>query len=258
MHEPDVYPIAVSALIVDPAVQRGIDKRRVHKIADGIDLDAIGVITVSIRDNGDHHIIDGQHRVEALRAAGFGQGCVTCRVFKSLSLAQEAAMFRLLNASAKVGFLDQFRVRVIEGDPVAVDISRIAERYGWTISPSGRAKSGFFAVAAMERIYLQDKVAAERAMATATRAWGHDSLGVDGRIIEGLGLVYARYGDAAEINELTERLSKFGGGPGALLGKARGLRDLIGSTVTKSVAEIVVEIYNQRRRTRPLPSWRSA
>lgn len=256
MHEPDVYPVAVSSLIVDHVVQRSLDRRRVSKMAEELDLDAIGVITVSIRENGDHCIIDGQHRVEALRAAGYGNGAVLCRVFKDLPLAEEAGMFRLLNNSAKVGFIDQFNVRVIEGDPVAIGVLKIIHDHGWVIRKAV-TKGGFMAVAALERIYLRDKVAAERTLATITRSWGHELSGADGRIVEGLGLVYIRYGDAIEISALVERLSKFGGGGGALLGKPRALRDLIGSTVGRAVADIVVELYNKQRRTRSIPSWRS-
>jgi hypothetical protein len=257
MHEPDVYPLAISALIVDPTIQRPLDRRRVTKIADALNLDAIGVITVSRRSNGDSVIIDGQHRVEALREAGYGTGAITCRVFKELTLAEEAAMFRLLNNTAKAQFIDTFRVRVIEGDPVAVDIVRMLEHHGWRIANPGAA-TAFMALAAFERIYRLEALAADKAIATLTRAWGHDPNAADYRIVEGLGLMHVRYGDAIEHEDLIDRLSKFGGGPGALLGKARGLRELVGSTVTRAVAEIVVELYNARRRTKALPPWRSS
>lgn len=259
MNESDLYDIAVADLTVDPRIQRPLDARRVNKIAEELNFDALGVPTVSRRSNGDHVVIDGQHRLAALRQAGHASEKITCRVFKGLELPAEAAMFRLLNNTAKPQYIDTFRVRVIERDPDAVAISRMAERHGWTVNGFAGRPGSLMAIQAFERIYQLDDVAAEQTLMTVTRAWGVEDPGAaDGRILEGIGLVLARYGAAVEVDDLIERLARFPGGPGALLGRARGLRDLIGSTVTRAVAEIVVETYNRRRKTKALPPWRSA
>lgn len=257
MHKPEIRPLIVSTLIVDPAIQRPLDRRRVAKIAAELSIDALGVLSISQRPNGDHIIIDGQHRAEAMKEAGLSSDKVVCRVFAGLTTAQEAEMFRLLNNTTKPLYVDVFRVRVIEGEPVAVDIARILQRYGWRLASSA-GTNAFAAIAAFERIYKMDEVAAERALAVVTRSWGHDPLGADGRIVEGVGLVLVRYGDAVATEDLIERLAKFPGGAGNLLGKARGLKELIGSTVPRAVAEVVVEEYNRRRKTRALPAWRAA
>lgn len=257
MNDPELRPLTVSALVVDPRVQRSLDTRRVARIADTLNLDAIGVITVSARDNGDYAVIDGQHRTAALREAGHGNGKAMCRVFAGLTLAEEAEMFRLLNNTAKPQYIDLFRVRVIEGDADAVDMARTLKRHGWKVL-AGNGAGCFTAVAAFERIYNLDGEAAERTIATITRAWGRDAHNADGRLVEGIGLVYVRYGAAADSDDLIERLARFSGGSGALLGRARGLRDLVGSTVPRAVAEIVVEEYNRRRKTRALPPFRTA
>lgn len=257
MHDSQVEPVSVSTLIIDPRVQRPLDKRRVSKIAAELSMDALGIITVSRRANGDHAVIDGQHRVEALREAGHGGGKVDCRVFTGLALPDEADMFRLLNNTAKPGYLDLFRVRVIQGDEDAVMISLLLEQYGWRVL-QGSSDGDLSAIQSFERIYKMDTAAAEKAIATITRAWGHDRNGVDGRLLDGIGLVYARYAVAVNVAELTDRLGKYPGGPGALLGKARGLSDLLNVTVGKAVAEVVVELYNRMRKTKGLPSWRAS
>lgn len=263
MHKPELKQLPVSILAVDRRVQRSsLDPRRAAKIAAELNRDALGVITVSRRIDGQHVIVDGQHRVEGLRIAGQGAGTVLCRVFTGLTLAEEAEMFRLLNNTAKVQYLDLFRVRVIEGDPVAVASAEIIERHGWKVSLNGGHDRYFNAVQAFERIYTRSRDkkpnAAEQALVTITTAWGHIGSAVDGRIFEGVGLLYLRYGAAVDTGEFVARLAKFPGGPGALLGKARGLRELIGGQVSHAVAEICVEFYNQRRKTRALPPWRAA
>jgi hypothetical protein len=156
-----------------------------------------------------------------------------------------------------VFYIDLFRVRLVEGDPTALAINDLLDRHGW--KPAASTGTGNFgAVQTVERIYLSEPAAAERAIATLTRAWGHDPNGADGRVFEGLGLLFLRYGDAVDVEALVEKLSKYPGGPGRLLGAARGLREMVGSTVSRSVAEIVVGLYNQRRRTKALAPWRAS
>lgn len=257
MPKPDLRPLAVSSLIVDPDIQRNLDQRRVNQIAEHLNLDALGVITVNHRANGSYHVVDGQHRVAAVRLAGGETEKVLCRIFDSLNREDEAKLFRLLNNTAKPMAIDLFKVRVIEGDPVAVELNRIVHEHGWTVSTNNTSRT-FSAVAALERVYRLAPIAAERAVSTLTRAWGNDdNTGVDGRLVEGIGRVFARHGDSVDASDLTARLARFAGGPGALIGKARGLRDLIRVTVPAAVAEIVVEMYNTRRKTKALPPWRS-
>jgi hypothetical protein len=257
MHEgPEIQPLSVASLICDPEVQRSLDVRRVNKIAAELNPDALGTITVSHRSNGTYHIIDGQHRVGAVRLALGDDEKVTCRVFAGLSLEEEAGMFRLLNNTAKPQALDIFRVRVIEGEATAVGIAQMLERQGWQVSVAGR-DGNFAAVTAIERIYRSEPDAAERAVSTATRAWGHANAAGDGRIVEAIGSVYLRYGAAVDPADMVERLARFPGGPGGLLGKGRGLKEMIGGTITSAIAEVAVETYNRARRTRALPPWRS-
>lgn len=257
MDKPDLRPLAVSSLNVDPGIQRGLDRRRVSKMAEALDLDALGVVTVSHRANGTYHVVDGQHRIAAVRLAGGDSVKVMCRVFDGLSSEAEARLFRLLNNTVKPQQIDLFRIRVVEGDPVAVDIQRMIEANGWRLV-FGTRPGAFVAVAAAERIYRLDPVALEKTFNVVTRAWGHAQSSVDGRVIEGIGLVLARYGTAVDVADLTDRLARYGGGAGALIGKARGLRDLRGGQICRALAEIVVDLYNARRKTRALPGWRAS
>lgn len=266
MHKPEVREVPLNQLVVDLRVQRPLDTRRANKIAAEMNLDAIGLICASHRDDDTYSVIDGQHRVEALRINGFTGELVQCEVYQGLSLADEAAMFRLRNNTAKPQYLDKFRVRIIEGDPDALAVMAILKRYGWALlnqhvtgghKPDGR----FAAVQSLERVYVADRdsdpTAAERTIATVTSSWGHEPDGVDGRLIDGLGRVYVRYGAAVNSTEMISRLRKYPGGPGALIGRARGLKDLLGVASSTAFAELFVETYNKQRKTRALPSWRS-
>lgn len=259
-HKPEVTTVPLNLLIIDSTVQRPLDKRKADKMAAEMNLDAIGLICVSRRTNGTYAIIDGQHRVDALRTCGFVAEPVSCEVYHRLTLADEAAMFRLRNNRVAVQKIDLFRVRVIEGDKVANAINDMVARLGWHIQPHGN-DGDFAAVHALETVWNLDPdgnpPAAERALAAITAAWGHNPDGVHRAIFGGVGAIFARYGTEVDSGDLIDRLAKFPGAPNNLLGKARGLRDLIGGTLPSAVAEIVVEEYNRRRKTRALRPWRA-
>lgn len=259
-HKREVAQVPLDQLIIDLAVQRPLEKSKSDRIAADLNLNAIGLICVSRRDNGSYSIIDGQHRVDALRTAGFDADPVDCEVFHGLTLADEAAMFRLRNNRTAVQKVDLFRVRVIEGEPVAIAVHHMLAGLGWTVQ-MGSASGTFAAIDALERVWTADPdghpPAAERAIYTLTESWGHDVTAADRNIVGGLGALYLRYGFTIEASDVIERLAKFAGGPRALVGRARGLSDLIGGRVSSAVAEIVVEEYNRRRKSRAVRPWRA-
>jgi hypothetical protein len=254
MSKSEILRITTDKLVVDPAIQRNLDQRRVAKMVAAFDPEAVGVLTVSRRSNGTYHVVDGQHRLAAARLAEGENVELTCRVFAGLSAQDEARLFRWLNNTAKPQAIDLFRVKVIEGDPDATAIEKMITSLGWDIRLSNGGHS-FAAITAAERVHKADPTAVERSLATITRAWGFDE--VDGRVFEGLGLLYARHGSAVDLGALAERLAVFPGGQMALLGRARGLSDLLRTKVTSAVAEVVTEIYNVKRKTKALPAWRS-
>lgn len=254
MPQSEIRRLKVDQLMVDPAIQRNLDQRRVAKMAAEYDPEAVGVLTVSRRTNGSYHIVDGQHRHAAARAAEGDHAELTCRVFKALGAEDEARLFRWMNNTAKPQAIDLFRVKVVEGDPATVHLNSMITSLGWDINLSSGTHS-FAAVTAAERIYRIDPPAVELALATITKAWGFDD--ADGRVFEGLGLIYAKHGSLVDLPAFADRLASFPGGQMAFLGKARGLADLIRATVPRAVAEVGVEVYNARRKAKALPAWRS-
>lgn len=251
MPSSEIRAIALKSLAVDPDVQRSLDTRRVDKMAADFDVNALGLVTVSHRGRDVYFVVDGQHRVAAARAVKGDDWKMTCRVFDGLKLEDEAALFRLLNNTAKVGALDLFRVRVIEGEQVAVYVDEMLHRHGFKVGPNA-----FMAVAAAERVWHKNAMALERTLGVIVRAWGRDGAATDGRVVEGIGLVFARYGDSIDADSLGERLAR-NSDAASLIGRAHTYRDIIKRSVVQCIAEIVVEIYNKQRSTRALPPWRS-
>lgn len=260
---PQVESISVEKLTVDPSVQRSVDKLRVGRIAKDYQPAALGTITVSRREDGVCHVIDGQHRVMATIEAGHGDQEVTCLVYTGLTRAEEAAMFRRLNNTRTVLPVDKFRVRVVEGDPVAVTLNKILNQHGWTVMTS-KAPGTFAAVTALEGVYGGKlngegdvELICDELISIITESWGHDADGVRGEIVGGLGALLLRYNTRVDLSKLVAELGKYPSGPRGLVGKAKGLRDYRGGKLPDAVAEIAVELLNKGRRTNKLPDWRS-
>lgn len=256
--------VPLDRLVVIPNVQRPLDKARAQSMAKDIDLDLLGIIEISALDNGDYHVADGHHRVTMLRFAGFTNELVQCKVHYGLEQSQNAKLFLGLNDSKHARMFDRFRLRVAAGDPVALGIIGSIEGHGWTFG-SGAHTGVFSAVGAAEKVYTGYGTAAkdrgpdtfDTTLGILTTAWGHDASATTGSLIEGVGLMVAKYGDQVDKAALVKQLARTSGGAAGYLGRARGLREFRGGSVARAVAELTVDVYNNRRTAGRLDDWRS-
>jgi len=262
---PDVVWLAVSDLSIDPKVQRQLDTTRAARIANDFDPEFIGILHVSVRGDGAQVVIDGQHRLEAMKLLGWQTQKVPCRLYHDLTLAEEAHLFRGLNTFAKPRAFDMFKVRIVEGDAVAVDVQRILRRHGWRLA-TGDVEGGFTAVVAAEKVYTgfttkdgNTPELLDSTLGIITAAWGHDAIGANGYIVTGIGLFLQRYANHdIDKASLVDRLSSLAGGPNGVIGKARGIKEFRNGTTARCLAEYLVELYNKRRTKNVLPSWRDS
>jgi hypothetical protein len=269
--------VSIDVMRVDRRVQRSLDAKRATSIANDFRPEGFGYIVVSRREDG-LYIVDGQHRIAALKQMGEGRlstvlrllgvgpgNEVLCEVFTGLELSDEAALFRVRNNFKQIKVHERFRVRVIEGDPVAVFLYKSLERHGWTVmnGPS-KVRGVYNAVSALEWVYdgagirtsTSHPMAVDNTLATITGAWGHDSQGVRAEIVRGIGLFVVQYGENIEYTKLITELAQLEGGAAGLVGKARNLNTFRGGGVSSAMAEILVSLHNKGRRVHVLPEWR--
>lgn len=256
--------VALSSIGTDRRVNtRAFDPVWVErKLAEGFDPDGIGVPIVSRRADGTFVWLDGQNRGELMRRAGWGDQKIQCRVFNGLTPAQEASLFLVHNDNRRVMPIYKFLARVTAGDPNAVAIVRIAKRVGWKVSDQG-GDGCIAAVVALEKVFRMDQRddypggdVLELTLRVVTDEWGYKSDAADGRILQGLGALFNRFGESVKRSVLVQKLAVFPAGPSGVLGKARGMQQFQGGTVAHCVAEVAVNAYNARRRTNVLPDWR--
>lgn len=255
-----VTTIKPAQLMVDQNVQRPLDGVRVAAITADFEREGLGVIHVSKRADGTFHIVDGQHRIAALRALGRVDVPIPCVMYEGLSRAEEAAMFRRLNNTRQIQVLDRFRVRIVEGDPIACEISDILKSHGWVVAKSG-ARGSFFAVSALEKVYRAkdggDAATCDMLIKVATEAWGHDSNALRAEIVSGLGVLLRRH-PHMEVVKLVTEMARHEGGPLGLIGQARQLHSIRSGRISDAMAEILVNRYNNRRKINRLPEWNAA
>lgn len=243
--------------MVDPSVQRPLDSVRAAGIAGDFDPESLGVLHISQRADGKYHVIDGQHRWAAASLAKHTEP-LNVILWRGLTRAQEASMFRRLNNTRAPQPLDKFRVRIVEGEPVACKLAGILRKHGWAISKAS-SEGCFYAVAALERVYLAkdggDEETVDTLIRLATAAWGHNSNGMRAEIVSGMGVLLRRH-PHLDFLKLSTELAKHDGGPLGLIGRARQLRDLRGGRVSDAMAEILVNEHNKRRHgVNRLPEW---
>ncbi|WP_328842826.1 DUF6551 family protein [Streptomyces sp. NBC_00258] len=260
----DVHPhkkiemVAPENVTTDPRVNtRPVDRSWVaRKIREGYDVKRIGVPTVSARGDGTFVWLDGQNRGALCVAAGSGATKISMMVFRSLTLAEEAELFLGLNDNRRVAPIYKFLAEVTAGRKEALEITRIAGQFGWTVSDAG-GPSNIAAVAALNSIFRSTKPGGATLRATlkiVTQAWGHTPDSVNAHLLLGLASVLNEAPHLIPAS-MIKKLAHHDGGPAGILRKGRGFRSATGCTVTQGVDQVIRAIYNSGRRSGRLATW---
>ena len=90
--------IALSEICIEP-YQRVLNNARVKRIADNFDPARVGVLLLSKRGPHSYAIVDGQHRLCAMRQIGVQDA--VCIVVVGMSYEDEANYFRIQTSSSR-------------------------------------------------------------------------------------------------------------------------------------------------------------
>jgi len=255
--------VNVADLNIDPEVQRVLTPGWVKAHTPIFDVELLGYIVVNRRPNLKLFVVDGQHRVELLRAVGWGDQNIHAEYFEGLSKQEEAALFVARNDRRAVRTIDKFRIRAVANDDIAIGVYKVANDAGVTISD--RSGTGHVtAVKACEDIYKGGGIASlkegKRALGDAFRvilkAWGPEPSNLNGKVIHAMGLVQLRYNGRIDQSALAAKLAPFPGGAPGLLGRAKSSQGIHGGSVQSCAAALIVDIYNRGRRQGKLDAWK--
>ena len=247
--------VPLGKMRVSPVAQRELKEYRVALLLEEFDLEQFGLPVLNLRD-GSYYIIDGQHRIEALKrflGDDWEIQHVECRVYSGLTEIEEANMFDRLNNVLAVNNFDKFRVRVTAGRPVETHVQKIVEKTGLCISRN-KGSGAIGAVSTLVRIYNRaDPATLYRTLKIVRDSFG--DAGMESRVIDGIGHLCQRYNGSLDDSFATERLGSMRGGVGGLISKAEVLRKQTGHQISHCVAAAAVDVINSKRGGKKLPSW---
>lgn len=255
--------LPVKDLDVDHAVQRStLDYKKVARIVKRFNPGALGVITVSRRNRVTTVIIDGMHRVQAVKEITTNAGEVLCHVFKGLTKAEEAQMFLDLNAGTQPSLIDKFKVRREAGDEVAEGIATILNTYGWSVG-GGKRNNVIQCIGAIENIYRDseelelDNNVLRLTIKLVTTAWGSGPDGVQAVLLQGISEFLKEFENVIDLSRLQIKLTNYKGGPNKLVSDAHALAASSTRSVVMAIAERITDEYNKgKREATALPAWR--
>ncbi len=250
--ENEIVYVEVSRLRIHPTAQRdGLRPAKVEKFEREMDLDALGTfhaVRYSINGETALWVIDGHHRVEALLRAGMGEWMVRVEVHTTVSTdARSSDLFLKLNDRSAATPFERFRNELQARRLDAVAIQSLVNRNGLEIVP--RAGDGrVTCIVTLQTVYALDGgQSLDAALSLIKSAWGPTAEALEGKIIEGIGRMFAKHGGSIDVPSLRKKLNKFPGGPSGLLGRARGLNTTYGRPIFRCVMDIVVELHDRGR-----------
>jgi len=251
--------VYLSDMQVTPAAQRKYQGAHASRIAADFDLEALGYPVVNHRDNA-VWIVDGQHRVGALKIMGWDQATATeprgqqieCEVYYDLTEAQEADLFLRRDMRKAVAPMDKYKIAVTAGRADESAVQRIVAELGLHV---GIGSQYIQAPSTLTKVYRNGgETALGRALLIIREAYGET--GFKAPIIGGIGLLITRYGNLVTTERVIEALQKAAGGWSGLDQKANTLKKSTGYSKEACVAASVVEYVNRvPKRGKKLPNW---
>lgn len=244
--------VPLSKMKVSAVAQRDLNQARVDRIVARFDEEMIGSPIVNER-GGEFYVIDGQHRVEALRALGWDERSVQCWTYHGLTEHEEADYFLKFNDTLAVHAFDKFRVAVEAGRPDECEINRVVRAANLCVSRD-KVPGAIGAVGTLRRVWNRSGSSVlSRTLRIIRDAYGDE--GLDAVVIDGIGLVVGRYETEIKDADVVQRLAAARGGLGALINRSNVLHQQMGNQKGHCVAAAAVELINRGKGGKKLPSW---
>ena len=175
--------------IVTEQYQRILNMKNVAGIVKNFDPAKLGVLVVSHRTDETYAVLDGQHRLTALRRLGYD--AANCIVLEGMTIRQEADYFRRQNENKQ-----------------SLRIKALMDKYGFRHGKSGQPMC-ICAIGALQRILRRfgDRTL-ELTLACIAATWPHDSTILRGEMLAGLGEFWRRYGEKLTVAQFETRMRK--------------------------------------------------
>jgi len=219
--------------------QRPTKAEQVNNIVKNFDEAKLGTLTVSRRD-GKYYIIDGAHRLSALRTLGYTHAI--CEILTGLTPEQEAAYFRNQGQDKRaLRPLDLFKAGLIANDEICLQIDEIIKDHSFQI---GFAYKDFSQIGAVQALFTivddYGSVVLDDTLYFITKAWAGISRAVCSESLLGVAEFISKHGDVAFNGRLNNSFTAVWG----------DYREIIVKTTSsqkarKHFCRVLVERYNK-------------
>lgn len=178
------------------------DPKFAARIAANLREPLIGVLSVAIDPAGKRQVWDGQHRLHALKLAGYSKWM--CMVTHADNREQAELFVSQANRKSLTG--SNKHAANVFVDPAARDIDGIVRNHGYVLTPG--FPNTIRAVSTIYRIYYRAGAGTlDRTINISKRAWPEDKAGRGDIILDGIATFLQAYSDVAVDQEVINILS---------------------------------------------------
>lgn len=191
--------------ITTEGYQRILNMVNVKKIARDFDMAKLGVLVVSERADGTYAVLDGQHRLSAMRR--IEKTTANCIVLEGLTVKQEADYFRKQNENKQaLRVADTFNASIWAEDVECLRIRELVGKYGFRFGKSGTPMC-ICAIAALQKtvqIFSFDVL--DKVLATIAMTWPHDTTILRREMLAGLAEFWSRFAGQLTVQQFASRM----------------------------------------------------
>lgn len=230
-------------------------KKHAEWIANNFDSNLFDPLVVSYRD-GVYYVIDGQHRLYAVKKLFGNDYLVECRIMKGLTLQEEAKLFVDLNGCSKVlQYTDKAKGLYYSGDKTMSDLMNICKRYGVElgIDDDKRQVADGRIVAIKALVDTYNKIGYEqtaRLVHLINDTWDGKADGFKGEIIKATAVILSLYSDELNDSLFIKKLSK--ADPVSIIRMAKNDIATKAKTEVKMARIMITNYYNKGRGAKPV------
>ena len=237
-------------LNIDGTYQRDqVSESKVLEIARDWDWKLFGTLAVVERADGSFWIYDGGHRARA----SFYRDDITklpCMVFQIDSQTEEAKAFVGTNTMGSyVSAYHKHRASVIAGEPTAIAVQTLLDKYGLAVSETAKKPGSFSAVNTLRDLVSLNRIMAERVLSACVLiANGRDV--ITGTVMDGIYYCQHKLKGSDDILAGAHLEKLVHEGIPGIESAIRREKHLIGKGGAMVAAKAVLDVLNKGKRRR--------
>lgn len=242
----NLYPEQIKK---DPKYQREIDVARIKRITKHWDDDLVNPPKVSLRENGNYYVFNGQHTLAAWKKR-YGNRPILCKVYRGLTETEEKDLFVKQEGFAKaVGKVDKLRAEYNAGTKDVVDMVNCVKLAGCIIdfdSLPSNAKNRINAIATAYDIYKSvGRDYFINILDILRRAFFGDQNAFKDGFLKGMGYLFLHNADQFTCQKMIEALQKQ-----PIEWYIQKANVYVGQSARVKFARAIAEQYNKQKRSK--------